>query len=207
MATHSSIPAWRIPWTEKLGGLQSTGCKESDTTERLHFHLMNWKFPFISFFLLSLLLSAYRHPKKKTTLKYCNVLMQMCISILKVKGRVFQSCLTLCHPMDYRVHGILQARILEWIVFPLSRGSSQQRDQIQDSPMQADSLPAEPPEKPKNTGVCSLFLLQRIFPTQKMNPGLLHCRRILYQLSYQGIHIIFSKLWSYIYMLYITYIY
>jgi len=33
MATHSSILAWRIPWTEELGGLQSTGCKESDTTE------------------------------------------------------------------------------------------------------------------------------------------------------------------------------
>ena len=38
MATHSSIPAWRIPWTEEPGGLQSTGRKESDTTERLHFH-------------------------------------------------------------------------------------------------------------------------------------------------------------------------
>ena len=38
MATHSSILAWRIPWTEELGGLQSTGGKESDTTERLHFH-------------------------------------------------------------------------------------------------------------------------------------------------------------------------
>ena len=38
MATHSSILAWRIPWTGELGGLQSTGCKESDTTERLHFH-------------------------------------------------------------------------------------------------------------------------------------------------------------------------
>ena len=38
MATHSSILAWRIPRTEELGGLQSTGCKESDTTERLHFH-------------------------------------------------------------------------------------------------------------------------------------------------------------------------
>ena len=37
MATHSSILAWRIPWTEELGGLQSTGRKESDTTERLHF--------------------------------------------------------------------------------------------------------------------------------------------------------------------------
>ena len=39
MATHSSILAWRIPWMEELGGLQSTGCKESDTTERLHFPL------------------------------------------------------------------------------------------------------------------------------------------------------------------------
>ena len=38
MATHSSILAWRIPWMEELGGLQSTGGKESDTTERLHFH-------------------------------------------------------------------------------------------------------------------------------------------------------------------------
>ena len=38
MAIHSSILAWRIPWTEDLGGLQSTGCKESDTTEQLHFH-------------------------------------------------------------------------------------------------------------------------------------------------------------------------
>ena len=37
MATHSSILAWRIPWTEELGELQSTGRKESDTTERLYF--------------------------------------------------------------------------------------------------------------------------------------------------------------------------
>ena len=38
MATHSSILAWRIPWMEELGGLQSMGRKESDTTEPLHFH-------------------------------------------------------------------------------------------------------------------------------------------------------------------------
>ena len=38
MATHSSILAWGILWMEELGGLQSTGRKESDTTERLHFH-------------------------------------------------------------------------------------------------------------------------------------------------------------------------
>ena len=39
METHSSILAWRIPWMEELGGLQYTGRKESDTTERLHFSL------------------------------------------------------------------------------------------------------------------------------------------------------------------------
>ena len=51
--------------------------------------------------------------------------------------------------------------------------------------LQEDSLPSEPPEKPKNTGVGSLFLLQGIFPTQESNWGLLHCRWVLYQLSYQ----------------------
>ena len=38
MAPHSSILAWKIPWTEEPGGLQSMGSLESDTTERLHFH-------------------------------------------------------------------------------------------------------------------------------------------------------------------------
>ena len=51
--------------------------------------------------------------------------------------------------------------------------------------LQADSLPAEPQEKRKNTGVGSVSLLQWIFPTQESNQGLLHCRQILYQLSYQ----------------------
>ena len=50
--------------------------------------------------------------------------------------------------------------------------------------LQVDFLPAEPQGKPKNTGVGSLFLLQQIFLTQELNQGLLHCRRILYQLSY-----------------------
>ena len=39
--------------------------------------------------------------------------------------KVAQSCLTLCDAMDYTVHGILQARLLEWVAFPFSRGSSQ----------------------------------------------------------------------------------
>ena len=45
--------------------------------------------------------------------------------------QIVQSCPTLCDPMDYTVHGILQARILEWIAFPFSRGSSWPRDQTQ----------------------------------------------------------------------------
>ena len=45
--------------------------------------------------------------------------------------KVARSCPTLCNPKDYTVHGILQARILEWAAFPFSRGSSQPRDQTQ----------------------------------------------------------------------------
>ena len=51
--------------------------------------------------------------------------------------------------------------------------------------LQVDSLPAEPPGKPKNTGVDSLSLLQRVFSNQESNQGILHCRRILYHLNYQ----------------------
>ena len=51
--------------------------------------------------------------------------------------------------------------------------------------LQANSLPSEPPGKSKNTGVGSLSLLQGIFPAQELNWGLLHCKQIIYQLSYQ----------------------
>ena len=49
----------------------------------------------------------------------------------KVKVKVTQSCPTLCDPMDYTLRGILQPRILEWVAFPSSRGSSQPRDRTQ----------------------------------------------------------------------------
>ena len=49
----------------------------------------------------------------------------------KVKVKVARSCLTLCDPMDYTVQGILKARLLEWVAFPFSRGSSQPRDGTQ----------------------------------------------------------------------------
>ena len=69
---------------------------------------------------------------------------------------------------------------------PSSRGSSQPRDGTQVSRIAGGCLPSEPPGKPKNSGVGSLSL-QGIFLTQESNWGLLHCRRILSQLSYQGI--------------------
>jgi len=87
--------------------------------------------------------------------------------------------------MGYTVPGILQARILEWVAFPFSRGSSQPRDPSQVSHIAANSLSAEPQGKPKNTGVGSLSLLQQIFSTLwESNQGLLHYWWILYQLSY-----------------------
>ena len=91
-----------------------------------------------------------------------------------------------CSLPGLSVHGILQARILEWVVVPFSRGSSQPRDWTQVSRTAYGFLPTEPPGTPKNTGVGSLSLLQGIFPTQELNRGLLHYRRFLYQLSYEG---------------------
>ena len=64
---------------------------------------------------------------------------------------------------------ILQARILEWVAMPFSRGSLQPRDGTQVSTLQAHSLLAEVPGKLKNTGVGGLYLLQGIFPTQESN--------------------------------------
>ena len=67
-----------------------------------------------------------------------------------------QSCLTLCDPVDCSlsgssVRGMLQARTLEWVAMPSSRGSSQTRDQTQVPCIAGGSLPCELPEKPKRT--------------------------------------------------------
>ena len=53
------------------------------------------------------------------------------MKVRKVKVKVTQSCPTPCNPMDYRVHGILQARILKWVDFPFSSGFSQPRNWTQ----------------------------------------------------------------------------
>ena len=72
---------------------------------------------------------------------------------------VTQSCSTLCDPMGYSpkgssVHGILQARIMEWVAIFFSRGSSQPRIKPRRSPaLQVGSLPAKLPGKPQTVGV------------------------------------------------------
>ena len=58
-----------------------------------------------------------------------------------------QSYLTLCNPMDYTVHGVLQVRILEWAAFPFSGGSSQPDLEPRSPTLLVDSLPAEPQGK------------------------------------------------------------
>ena len=112
--------------------------------------------------------------------------------VYSVKVKVAQPCPTLCDPMGYTVHGILQARILEWVAFPFSRGSLQPGIKPRSPTLQADSLPAEPQGPLKNTEVGSLSLFQRIFLTQELNRGLLHCGWILYQLSYWGNPCVFT---------------
>ena len=77
-----------------------------------------------------------------------------CLAILAAAAaKSLQSCLTLCDPIDGSppgspVPGILQARTLEWVAMPSSRGSSQPRDQTQISHIAVDSLPSESPGKP-----------------------------------------------------------
>ena len=76
-----------------------------------------------------------------------------------------------------------------WSGHPIPFPGDLPNPQIEPRPptLLADSLPAEPQGKLKSTGVGSLSLLQGIFPTPESKRGLLHCRQILHQLSYQGI--------------------
>ena len=133
IATHSSTLAWKIPWTEESGRLQSMGWQRVGH---------EWA----------------------TSLSLSHDSLSESESHSVVSDFV--------NP-DYSVNGILQARILELVSFPFSRGSSQPEIKPRSPALQADSLPAEPQGKPKNTGVRSLSLLQRIFPTQELNQGLL----------------------------------
>ena len=122
-----------------------------------------------------------------------------------IESEVAELYLTLCKPMDCSppgssVHGTLQARILEWVAISFSRGSSRPRDWTQVSHITGRCFnlwatrEAQYFFEPlfwvgggggKNTGVGCHSLLQEIFLTQGLNPGLPHCRQTLYHLSYQ----------------------
>ena len=90
---------------------------------------------------------------------------------------VAQSCSTLCEPMDSPSMGILQARILEWVAMPSSRGSSRPRNRALVSRIASRFLKSEPPGKPKNTEVGSLSLQRgQWHPTPVLLPGEPHGR-------------------------------
>ena len=61
--------------------------------------------------------------------------LSTCLLNGKVKVKVAHSCPALCNPIEYTVNGILQGRIHEWVAVPLSKGTSQPRDQTQVSPI------------------------------------------------------------------------
>ena len=65
-----------------------------------------------------------------------------------MKVKVAQSCTTLWGPMDYTLHGIPQARILEWVVYPFPADLPDPGIEPRSPALQVDSLPAKPPEKP-----------------------------------------------------------
>ena len=101
VATHFSILAWKIPWTEKLGGLQFMGSQRVGHNGATNTIITQGSFH----------------------LKY------------QSQAKPPQSCPALCNPtncspLGSSVHGILQARILEWVAVSSSRGSSQPRDWI-----------------------------------------------------------------------------
>ena len=105
---------------------------------------------------------------------------------MKVKVRVTQLCPTLCDTEDYTVHGILQARILEWVAFLLSRGCSQPSNQTQVSHIAGRFFTSCATRVAQEYwGVVDYLFSSGFFPTQELNWGLLLCRWILYQLNYQ----------------------
>ena len=89
---------------------------------------------------------------------------------MKMKVKVSQLCLTLCDPIDYTVHGILQARILEWVAVPFSKGSSQPKDRTR-LPHWRQILYQLTRGEPKNTGMGSLSLSPGDLPDPGIKPG------------------------------------
>ena len=134
VAPHSSTLAWKIPWTEEPGRLQSMGLQSwtrlSDFPFTFHFHALEKEMATHSIVL------AWRIPgtgepgeldKQQPLPQHC-LAHKSCVSCAQSLSRV-----QLCNPMDCSppgssVHGISQARILEWVAIPFSSASFQPRD-------------------------------------------------------------------------------
>ena len=146
---------WTLGVGDGQGGLVccgSWGHKESDMTEWLNWNLLHREsLYFSSYFWLCfkmfLIMKRGGHglATEQQVMKnlssliwpgqhgvvYVLLIPDKVILKWKVKGKVGKSCPTLWDPTDYRVHGILQARILEWVAFPFSRSSPHPRDWTQ----------------------------------------------------------------------------
>ena len=113
MATHPSIPSWRIPWTEEPGGLESMGSQTDSDWDG------GWRKQ-----------GARSRSESRRSIMHTNIPAQF----PNMRAKSLQSCPTLCSPIDCSppgssVHGILQSRILGWVAISFSRGYSQPRDQ------------------------------------------------------------------------------
>ena len=80
---------------------------------------------------LSLLQGIFPTQGSNPGLPHCRWILYQLSNHAAAAAKSLQSCPTLCNPMDYTIHGILQAGILEWAAFPFSRGSSRPRDRTQ----------------------------------------------------------------------------
>ena len=100
-------------------------------------------------------------------------------------------CLTLCDPRDHTVHGILQARTLEWVAFPFSRGSSSPGIEPRSPEFLMDSFPAEPPGKPFSS---FLFFFFGLNSCQTNNALLSTCFLLNYGVSERTIKSTFPSI-------------
>ena len=132
MAPHSSTLAWKIPWTEEPGRLQSRGSlrvRHDWATSLSLFTFMHWrrKWQPTPVFLPG-------ESQERQSLVGCRLWGHTESDTTEVTWQQQQQ--TLCDPMGCSlpgssIHGILQARILEWVAIPFSRASSQPRDGTQ----------------------------------------------------------------------------
>ena len=166
-AMHSSILAWRIPWTEEPGGLQSMGLQRvrHDWVINTFFFKLLKKWPKVAYLVNSYCANTYIHTCVHKAFSGETLLWKKnriygtkpsCKCFL-MRSNNFQSCPTLYDTMDHSplgssVHRILQARILEWVAMPPSRGSSWPSAWTCNSlcllHWQVGSLPVVQPEKP-----------------------------------------------------------